>query len=215
MVRAAVALYREHGMGGTGFTDVLDAVGAARGAIYHHFPGGKEELAAEVVATHGRDVHRSLGHLLKTRPPGDAIRGLCSAYADHLERTNLVASCPIAPTVLEAGLKSDAVATAAVAAFDGWRNLLASALRERSLPNVRARRLAETVVAAIEGALILCRAYRSPRSLRDVGAELARILDDAIAPARAGPKPRGWRGKDDANAVAATKPFTFVRPSHR
>ena len=32
------------------FTEILDASGAARGAIYHHFPGGKTQLVAEAAA---------------------------------------------------------------------------------------------------------------------------------------------------------------------
>jgi TetR/AcrR family transcriptional regulator, lmrAB and yxaGH operons repressor len=183
MIRAALELYRERGMLGTGFSDVLESAGAARGAIYHHFPGGKEELAAAVIVANGRDLREFLGYLLRSRSPGDAIRRFVTWYVERLDQTNMAFGCPIAPTVLEAGLNSDSVANAAAGSFDSWRDLLSGALREQGVQAARARRLAETVVAGIEGALILVRAHRSSKPLRDVGSELARMLDDGIASA--------------------------------
>ncbi len=56
MINAAVELLQRRGVAGMSFSDVLAASGAARGAIYHHFPRGKEQLAAEAAARHGRDV---------------------------------------------------------------------------------------------------------------------------------------------------------------
>src|SRR5436309_11525133 len=49
MIEAAAELIRTRGLHEASFTEVLDASGAARGAIYHHFPGGKEELTREAV----------------------------------------------------------------------------------------------------------------------------------------------------------------------
>ena len=49
MIVSATELFREHGYSGTGFRDVVEHSGAPRGSIYHHFPGGKAELAEEAV----------------------------------------------------------------------------------------------------------------------------------------------------------------------
>lgn len=185
MIRAALDLYRRRGVTGTGFSEVLDAAGAARGAIYHHFPGGKEQLAVAVIDTHSQEVVRFLAAVLDQHPPGDAIRALCARYAESLERSEMTYGCPIAPAVIESALTSDTIATAADGAFESWRALLAAALRRQRVPAARARQLAETVIAAIEGALILCRAQRAARPLRDVGAELGRLLDGVTGRARA------------------------------
>jgi AcrR family transcriptional regulator len=193
MVRAAVDLYRRRGMTGTGFSEVLDQAGAKRGAIYHHFPGGKEELTVAVIESHNREVLGFLRFVLEKHPPGEAIRTLCARYADSLERSQMTFGCPIAPAVIEAGLTSDVVSGAAVAAFDSWRVVLSQALTRAQLPAERALSLAETIVAAIEGALILCRARRSAATLRDVGAELGRLLDDVTGSSGAAPHARDER----------------------
>src|SRR5437588_7959739 len=49
MVRSAAYLFRERGVSGTAFSDVIAHSGAPRGSIYHHFPGGKLQLAEEAV----------------------------------------------------------------------------------------------------------------------------------------------------------------------
>lgn len=45
LIRAAVDLFEAHGYHGTGVNDILAAAKAPKGSLYHHFPGGKEELA--------------------------------------------------------------------------------------------------------------------------------------------------------------------------
>ena len=51
MIRSAIALFAERGVHGTSFTDVIAQAGAPRGSIYHHFPGGKDELVQAVLET--------------------------------------------------------------------------------------------------------------------------------------------------------------------
>ena len=47
MIQSAALLFRERGIEGTAFADVLQRSGAPRGSVYHHFPGGKQQLAEE------------------------------------------------------------------------------------------------------------------------------------------------------------------------
>jgi AcrR family transcriptional regulator len=56
------------------FTEVLERSGAARGAIYHHFPGGKNQLVAEATVRNGQEARISLSQL-----PTESPRGLVEA----------------------------------------------------------------------------------------------------------------------------------------
>src|SRR5689334_8372372 len=52
--RTAILLGKK-GLQGTSFSEVLEASGAPRGSLYHHFPGGKAELVlAAIVSAGGR-----------------------------------------------------------------------------------------------------------------------------------------------------------------
>jgi AcrR family transcriptional regulator len=58
MIRAAIELLCERGYAGTSFGDVLERSGAPRGSIYHHFPGGKQQLVTEAVQRYTAGVLR-------------------------------------------------------------------------------------------------------------------------------------------------------------
>src|ERR1700710_1526890 len=49
MVEGAVQLLAQQGLQATSFSEVLALTGAPRGSIYHHFPGGKDQLVAEAI----------------------------------------------------------------------------------------------------------------------------------------------------------------------
>ena len=70
--------------------------------------------------------------------------------------------------------------------FDRWQALLVEGFLEGGVPKSRAPRLARTVVAAIEGAVALCRAERSFEPLEDVLAELRVMFAEAGRGERAG-----------------------------
>ena len=46
MIESAMRLQRKRGVFGTAFSDVIADSGAPRGSIYHHFPGGRAQVAA-------------------------------------------------------------------------------------------------------------------------------------------------------------------------
>lgn len=50
LLRAALRLFRQHGYHGVGVNEILAQAEAPKGSLYHHFPGGKEEIGAAVVA---------------------------------------------------------------------------------------------------------------------------------------------------------------------
>ena len=68
MIQATVAALQRHGVARMSFTEILDASGAARGAIYHHFPGGKTQLVAEAAARNAQDIRAQLAALPAATP---------------------------------------------------------------------------------------------------------------------------------------------------
>ena len=58
MVIGAAQLLAERGLQDTSFSQVLELTGAPRGSIYHHFPGGKDELVAAAIDLAGAHAVR-------------------------------------------------------------------------------------------------------------------------------------------------------------
>src|SRR2546421_5259956 len=180
MVRSAALLFREHGYSGTGFRDVIAHSGAPRGSIYHHFPGGKGQLAEEAVrhASHAMAVGMEAAGGGGSDPIA-AVRGFLGGWEYTLERTDFRAGCPVVAVAVETH-ERPAILAAADAAFTRWENLLAATLRRARVSHARAARLATLAVAAVEGAVVLCRARHDTEPLRDVGRELEVAIEAAL-----------------------------------
>jgi AcrR family transcriptional regulator len=179
MVRSAALLFREHGYSGTGFRDVIAHSGAPRGSIYHHFPDGKAQLAEEAVAWAAGALAQWLDEALASERDAEGVlRAFLTPWREVLERSDFRAGCPLVAITVETDAPPRL--TAAVAsAFAGWQELLAGRLRAAGIPTARAAGLATLAVAAIEGAVLLCRAQRDTQPLDAVANELARAIEDA------------------------------------
>lgn len=188
MIQSAALLFREQGYSGTGFRDVIEHSGAPRGSIYHHFPGGKAELAAETVAWAGGVIARRIERAAGTGDVIAALRAFVDTWQEILTDSDFRAGCPLVAVAVEADAGSD-VTIATAEAFIRWQDLIASTLRDAGVGSAEARRLATFVIAAIEGAIVLCRARRNLEPLRDVSHELEVRLGTAIGgPGRQSPE---------------------------
>ncbi|MBI5104492.1 MAG: TetR/AcrR family transcriptional regulator [Solirubrobacterales bacterium] len=180
MIRSAALLFRERGVDGTSFNDVIAHSGAPRGSIYHHFEGGKAQLAAEATQWAGEVILAGLADALAEDDVPAAIARLDEQWTRTLERSDFRAGCPIVAAAVE-GDREPAARDAAAAAFARWQDVLAGALRARGLTPERASSIAALVVAGIEGAIVLARAQRSTEPLHRVTGELGRLVELASA----------------------------------
>ena len=129
MIESAALLFREQGYSGTGFRDVIEHSGAPRGSIYHHFPGGKAELAAETVRYAGDVVATRVARTAGDGDPAAALHAYLDWWVRTLEGTDFRAGCPVVAVAVEAQAEP-AVTAAAAEAFERWETMFAASLRE-------------------------------------------------------------------------------------
>jgi TetR/AcrR family transcriptional regulator, lmrAB and yxaGH operons repressor len=145
--------------------DFLEAAGATNGSLYHHFPGGKEELARaaiDVAAAHVEDALRRAFDstddvVLAVQRSIDAM--IAALEADPRD------GCPVAPTAIDAAGVSEPLRLAAAAAFARWSTVFERALRRTRDADTAAGQ-ARVLLSAIEGALLLDRTSRGTSHLR-------------------------------------------------
>jgi TetR/AcrR family transcriptional regulator, lmrAB and yxaGH operons repressor len=184
MVAAARRLFRERGYVGTALSDVVSESAAPRGSIYFHFPGGKEELAGEVVLLHAGD---HIAHINRaaaaTTTAGQLIESFVNRIRDELIASNYREGCAMAPLVIESMPASDQLSDATRRGFQDIIATLAARLTEKNVPHARAIQLATHACASVEGALIMSRVLRSPEPFDLASAQLAAAADtEADAP---------------------------------
>jgi AcrR family transcriptional regulator len=187
MVFSAMQLFREFGYSGTGFRDVVAHSEAPRGSIYHHFPGGKAELGVDAVALGAAFVDRALQEALGGVDPAEGFAAFLAWWIDFLEARNFEAGCPVLAVAAESHPEAPQLAAAAAAAFGGWENTLSGALRDAGVAPQTSDELATLVLAAVEGAMVMCRATHDRGPLIRVGRQLRGVLQSAVAATTAAP----------------------------
>lgn len=169
MIASAVKLLAMHGFQATSFSSVLKDSGAPRGSIYHHFPEGKDQLigaAIDVAGDRALALTDSFAGLSAAQIV-DAFAGLWRAV---LIRSDFRAGCAVVAVTVSADVPE--LTERAAAVFRSWRERLAAALEAAGVEADRASALAVTIIAACEGATVLCRAERSLEPLEAVAAQL-------------------------------------------
>jgi TetR/AcrR family transcriptional repressor of lmrAB and yxaGH operons len=175
LISATAQLLRRRGYAATGLGDILRAADATNGSLYHHFPGGKEDIALAALEASSSAVEDALRTALDEDPDvGSALRRwldgpIAALQADPRD------GCPVAPVALEATPSSEALRAAAAAAFSRWGALLEAALA-RTRDETTAARQARVVLASIEGALLLDRTAQSTEHLTALRDEIDRML---------------------------------------
>jgi AcrR family transcriptional regulator len=159
MIEAAVEALQRRGVAGMSFTDVLRDSGGARGAIYHHFPGGKAQLVAEAAALNGDDVRAFLGTLPADSPLA-LVKAFLTAVRPVVAASACGSGCAVAAITVGAGADADdsALLQVAATAFGSWVDQLADRLTTAGLEPTEATDLATTLITLLEGAHVLCRA---------------------------------------------------------
>lgn len=176
-LRTASRLFQEKGYAATGVAEIIERSESPKGSFYFHFPGGKEQLAAEALSAAGQQVAAlEQGLIKRVSSPARFIREYIGAQARVLEESDFRLGCPIATVTLEMAADSEPIREAAATAFASWTGPLADFLARHGHRRAEARQLAEHVVATVEGALLLSRAQRSTAPLRNA----AKILADLV-----------------------------------
>ncbi len=183
MVAVTARLLQRQGLAATGLSEILAVSGAPRGSLYHHFPGGKNQLAAEAIRLSGARVAAAIEAAMSRGPStAAAIRAFATFYEASLTRSDFQDGCPVAGTALEAGaLGATEVADACAAAFASWEAPIVRRLESEGHAPAEASSLATFVVAALEGGLLLAGARREMAPLIAVVERLESLLSPGKA----------------------------------
>jgi AcrR family transcriptional regulator len=189
---AAAELFRRKGYTGTGLKEIVAAADAPFGSLYHHFPGGKEEVGLEVVRVAGGMYATMIPYLLAANDDLEvAIRDSFRLAGEHLEASGWQDACPIATIALEVASVNEPIRQATAEAFATWVEDCAELLRTRGLDEQAATTLGFALVTALEGAFVLARASRSVEPLERAGEVIAAQAGLALATAAEAPAVRG------------------------
>lgn len=153
-VALVAEVFRELGYEGASMSSITERTKLSKGSLYHFFPGGKEQMAAEIIAHIDTWFVTEMFKPLEEDEPRAAIARMWETTDSYFRSGRRV--CLIGAFALDE--TRDRFSTAIRSYFHRWIEALAAALTGAGLPGVEAQALAEEAVVGIQGALTLARA---------------------------------------------------------
>jgi AcrR family transcriptional regulator len=179
-------LFRRYGYTGTGLKQIVAHANAPFGSLYHFFPGGKQQLGEEVIGRAGQMYFELVTGIFDAAP--DVVGGTSAVFigaATVLEATDYADACPIETVALEVASSNEPLRQATANVFESWIDGATQRLVAAGIGAVKARELAMFLIAALEGAFVLCRATKSTEAMKIAGTATAALVRDAVAGANA------------------------------
>jgi AcrR family transcriptional regulator len=174
IVDASAILFRRQGYAATGVKQIVAEAEAPFSSLYHFFPGGKDELAADTIRSSGAMFQELVEAVFDAAP--DVLTGVRDCFAGAAEtllQTDYADACPIATVALEVASTNELLRQATAEVFESWIAAATERFLAAGIPETSARELAITTIISLEGAFILSRALRSIEPLAVARATVA------------------------------------------
>ena len=182
ILEKAAPLYNEKGISGVSIDDVLEATQLTKGCIYGHF-AGKEDLSEQVIAYSLQKLTQKVSQqVLRHKTAKARIHAFMDFYKNPLD-SYIPGGCPIFNSAVEAddhfpAIKQQ-VATTLLAGQESLAHIIQQGIDSGEFSaELHPARFAFKLVAAIEGATVLCRTMGTVKPMheliKDLKAELAR-----------------------------------------
>jgi TetR/AcrR family transcriptional regulator, lmrAB and yxaGH operons repressor len=171
MLISAAEVMRERGAAGVTIDEVLTRSGAPRGSVYYHFPDGRNQILAEALRYAGDAITADIDDAA-AQGATVLMRRFVQFWERVLADSDFNAGCPVVAAAT--GSDDDEIHLTAEAAriFAHWRTALTRAFTTEGFPDADADSLAVMSIAALEGAVVLCRSTRSCDPLQKVHDQL-------------------------------------------
>lgn len=168
IVESAAGLVAERGVHATSLDDVRAATGASKSQLYHYF-ADRDELVESAVGFRCEQALAGIGVLLgQVTTFAQLQKALGRMLKSYEEQPT---GCPIGTLAAEVVDENEGARLHTVAAFAAWEGLIAQALthmRDRGelRPDAKPDVLATSMLASLEGGLLLSQVRRDAHSLR-------------------------------------------------
>ncbi len=165
LLSAALLLFRQRGYHGVGISDILALAKAPKGSLYHHFPGGKDQMAVAVLEL----VTQRLLDMLEAEPAAataalmHSVGARLRKWMHQTAKDGGATSCALIASFAAEGGTAIAVAAAARLAYERLAAVIARRLEAEAMAPRVARETALLVIATLEGGGLVSQTLGEPR----------------------------------------------------
>lgn len=151
-IPSLLQLFRQHGYDGATLSKISEATGLGKASLYHHFPGGKDEMVEAVLDYLDRWVADNILPALQSQ--GDALTRF-TRMCDRLRELYEEGQQPCMSAILLMGSARNVFHDRVEAKYRAWIEAIAKVLMETGFDRKLAQERGEEAVIAVQGSLIL------------------------------------------------------------
>ncbi|MGP0172215.1 TetR/AcrR family transcriptional regulator [Pseudomonas sp. NCHU5208] len=175
LIDVMIAALQRKGLHGVGLSELLATADVPKGSLYHHFPGGKTELAVAAIERVGQGAEQAFAALFEHQPdPLDALSCWLHNALGQLQESAFEQGCPLAAVALESGPEDLQIRAALANAFAAIRQTLQQQLHRHAYPQPQG--LAALFVSLYEGGLLQARVAGSSEPLQQAMTTLLHLI---------------------------------------
>ena len=183
IIRQAAPLFNQRGYEGSSMNEIMAATALEKGGIYRHFRS-KQELAAEAFDYAWAEAVKARRHDIDA--VANSVDKLKRYVANFVERRGSVpGGCPLLNTAMDSDDGNAVLRTRARCALENWQNSLSSIVAQgikkgEIRRQVSKTKLANLMIATLEGAVMIGRLEQSLDALRDAQTHLNNYLETKV-----------------------------------
>jgi len=175
MLVSAAQVMRERGAAGVTIDAVLARSGAPRGSVYYHFPEGRNQILTEALRYAGDAITATIDDAAD-RGAKFLLRDFVELWERLLADSDFNAGCPVVAAAIGSATDEPQLTAEAGQILGRWRTALSRAFLADGFDESEAASLAVMSIAALEGAVVLCRSTRNTGPLRDIHSQLQFLI---------------------------------------
>jgi TetR/AcrR family transcriptional repressor of nem operon len=183
IIRQAAPLFNQRGYEGSSMQEIMAATDLEKGGIYRHF-SSKQELAARAFDYAWAEAIEARRHNLDNVE--NSVDKLKQFIANFVERRGIVpGGCPLLNTAMDSDDGNAVLRARARKALQGWQvflgSIIAGGVRKGEIrPDIAKAKLANVIIASLEGAIMISRLEQSAGPLRDAQSHLENYLETEV-----------------------------------
>jgi TetR/AcrR family transcriptional regulator, transcriptional repressor for nem operon len=181
ILRKSATLFNTQGYKATSISDITDATGFTKGAIYRHFKS-KDELEKKALYYLSEQMNEKLRTIIKSEPTaGNKMRAILTFFETYATNPPVKGGCPLLNAAVEADDTNPVLRQGALKILNDLKNsiliILEKGIKYGQLKkNIDKNYYATVIVAALEGAIMMSKLRGTNDDLQTVIKHLGSMI---------------------------------------
>ncbi|MCP4129817.1 MAG: TetR/AcrR family transcriptional regulator [bacterium] len=185
IIEKAAPIFNKHGYAGTSLSEIIDAIGLTKGAIYGNFKN-KDEIALEALAYNYDNLSEKIADKVKTEKNScNKLKAFAAYHIDNFDEITENGGCPILNAAVDSDDGNPLLQKKVLQLTDDWENNIVK-LVERGIKRGEIKKETDAVqfatifIATIEGGLMLSNLTGNREYVARVVEHIKEIIENSL-----------------------------------